>query len=177
MVRLVDYKSSNPGRDEPIGKVISLKRRNRFDRWLEAVPSDDIVLYNRSNEQTYNEFHRYYKDDDIDMKNTDTYLLELSRSIREFDTADDTESEIIKDTLEEYTGIMDDGWELVSKQNIPENDKKTRYVMLKPGSNQYYTNALFKMIIDYQRIKGYIDPVITPDHKLDFYRFCYKNTV
>lgn len=178
-MKLINKKLTNIKDDNGNMKthVVKFKSISKLDEWLtKQIPIhfhlNNIIPANKN--MTHDEFHKYYIDNDIDVKNTDTFHKDMviwSRNNPGEIESDDLE--ILDNCTEIYKGVVDDGWELVSNKNIDENDKHDRVILLPPDKYQYHTNILFKMILNEI---GTIDPVMTNKNKLDFYKFCYDNT-
>ncbi|AYV78819.1 MAG: hypothetical protein Edafosvirus36_9 [Edafosvirus sp.] len=156
------------------------------DEYTKTIYNKTNLIYLKCGNMSGDEFHKYYKLDDSDMKSRDTTSINIINNIYQFQElyeneklCDDQELKYLDSIMERYYGVEYKG-------------RKVRVdVLIPPGTNRFHTNYLFKKIVDCSndRMSYYIpkiidgkiveennEKLITSDFKEEFYKFCFENT-
>lgn len=138
--------------------------QSNTEKWLDSLVKDSEVIdaykpYScrlKTKQTVSDNFNFYYQEDDTDVKKNQQFYLEMFR---------------IPDTTKETKTIRQ------LKDNVEYYDN--REMLLKPNTNRFHANYLFKRLVDYcleNNLNYPTGPMFNVGLKNDFYKFCYENT-
>jgi hypothetical protein len=159
--------------NQPKKSIHLYRYPSSLNDWLDrrVLNPDAVNDYNSyelrtENEQPLYPSSVYYLDNDEDLQRSDKFYPEMLTHL------DACEPEVLNSNKE-----------ISSLNQYIHHYSDNKKVLIKPNTNRFHANLLFRKLVDYCGYHGIIvynegkvEPLINKNMKTEFYKFCHENT-